>query len=261
MKRNRLLAIPLLIIGALCFTSCDLFSTTKDNDYQKKNDNANVVEITSSYTDVKNKVYYSCFGVRTRTSVDNNYKIGSCVCIKQDDDYSYLITNRHVVEDSDESKVSSSVSIYFGDGYYKDGSVLFSTTYNQRASNEADDLALIRIETPKSYTINACELNDKVVTKGVSVVSVGCPISLTNYNTITAGVISKMFSSQNIIMHTSTINPGNSGGGLFTLEGKLLGINVSRTEMTKSGSLVEDAYYAIDLDHVRSFLSKNNFSL
>ena len=62
-------------------------------------------------------------------------------------------------------------------------------------------------------------------------------------------------------MHTATINPGNSGGGLFTLEGKLLGINVSRTEMTKSGSFVEDAYYAIDLDHVRSFLSKNNFSL
>lgn len=258
MKKKLFLSL-ISLFGIAALSSCSLLGSTKDNDYNKANPDAEVVEITSSISDVKEAVYYSCFGVYNKVS-DTSASIGSCVCIKKDSTYSYLITNRHVVEGSNDSDVSNNISVYFGDGYLRSADVLKTTTYAQRKSDEASDLALLRIKTPESYKIEAITMSTSVVSKGADVVAVGCPISLTNFNTITSGVASKVLTT-NLIMHTATINPGNSGGGLFNMKGELIGLNVSRTETSASGAMVEDMYYAINVSYIKEVLSGWSFEL
>lgn len=256
--KKRLFISALLATSMLSLSSCSLLKNASDNDYKRTNENAEVVELTSSYTEVKDKVIESCFGVRNKVS-NTSVSVGSCVCVKQDETYSYLLTNRHVVEASNKEAISNSISVYFGDGYLKSGKVMFATTYSQREKNESDDLAVIRIETPKTYTIKPIKISESEISKGDDVISIGCPVNLTNYNTLTAGIISKDISSLGLYMHTATINPGNSGGGLFNMAGELIGLNVSRKENSESGSIIEDMYYAITRDHIKSFFEKNNF--
>lgn len=254
------LSISLIsLFSLLTLSSCNLLSSDKDNDYSKVNPDAEVVEITSSYSDVKEAVYYSCFGVYNKIS-ESSGTIGSCVCIKKDETYSYLLTNRHVVEGESSNNISSNISVYFGDGYLRSADVLKSTSYSARENYEAADLALLRIKTPESYKIEAITMSTSVISKGADVVAVGCPLALKNFNVITAGVASKILTTD-LIMHTATINPGNSGGGLFNMKGELVGLNVSRTEKSSSGSMVEDMYYAITLDYIKNVLSDWSFSL
>ncbi len=263
-------AIPLAL--AVCtLSSCDLLSnatsSTGSEDSSEIDSSLETTEIITTYTEAYSKVMHSCFGVRNILS-SSTYAIGSCVCIKEDDEYSYFITNRHVIEASDTSKESDSISIYFGDGIYYSATLLACTTYAERTADQSDDLALLRISTPSSDSIeiDPVEFSSSVISKGASVISVGCPLSLTNYNTLTEGIVSKVLTSQNLYMHTATINPGNSGGGLFTLDGKLIGINVSgdyklSTEDGYTYNTVDDMYNAITYEHVESFLNENNFDL
>ena len=258
MKKS-ILITSIGLLSAFSLSSCSLFSNSSDNDYENPNSSAEVVEITSSYTDVKNNVYNSCYGVRNMVT-SSSYKVGSCVCIKTTDDYAYFLTNRHVIEAEDETKESDNLSIYFGNGAYKSGTLICTTTYSQRTANEADDLAIIRTSNPSGYTVTPVTFTTSTMSKGASCVSIGCPVNLSNFNTFTTGVISKVLSND-LVMHTATINPGNSGGGLFNLKSELIGLNVSRTEQSSSGTVVQDMYYAISIDHINSFLKSKSFEI
>lgn len=260
-----------LLLSVCMLSSCKILSKSSDQngveDSSEIDDSKETTEIITTYTEAYSKVMHSCFGVRSIIS-QSSYAIGSCVCIKQDDNYSYFITNRHVIEAADTTKESENVSVYFGDGIFYTATILACTTYSERIANQADDLAILRITTPStnSIKINPVEISTSVISKGTAVISVGCPLSLTNYNTLTEGIVSKVLTSQDLYMHTATINPGNSGGGLFTLDGKLVGINVSgdyklATEEGYTYNTVDDMYNAITYEHLESFLSDKDFSL
>ena len=254
-----------LATSVICLASCSIKSTFGGEDSNGLDEDLETTEVISTYTEAYAKVMNSCFGVKNIIS-DTSYAIGSCVCIKKDDNYSYFITNRHVIESADNTKESSKLSIYFGEGTYYKATLLACTTYSQRSQNSADDLALLRIATPNGETIKAVEFSTSLISKGCSVISVGCPLSLSNYNTLTAGIVSKVITSSDLYMHTATINPGNSGGGLFTLDGKLVGLNVSANySLETSGGYtyneVDDQYNAITYSHILSFLDDNNFEL
>ena len=91
-----------------------------------------------------------------------------------------------------------------------------------------------------SKYIDPVDLGDSdELKKGQMVIAVGNPDGYEYYGSVTFGVISGPeryvstdtdgdnttdFSAE-YIQHDVAINPGNSGGGLFTLDGKLVGIN------------------------------------
>ena len=253
MKKKLLLILSLLML-ILSITSC---SISKDVDAESAYDSSiPKTEVVTSYSEIYKSIYPSCYGVRNIISSSTSL-LGSGVIIKTDSEYSYLLTNRHVVEAADNSKISSNVSVYFGDGYYVSGKVIAATTYAQRLSDESMDLAVIRFSTPSGKNISVVTIGNDIITKGQNVLAVGCPIDLQFYNSLTVGVVEKYLPNNHLIQHQAPINHGNSGGGLFNSMGRLIGINVSKSAEDD----VDCIGFAIDIPRVRSFLSDNNIEI
>lgn len=253
MKKKFLFILSFFSIFLLA--SCSITSQDKDTDYDA---NLPITEVQTTYSSTYKEIYDSCIGVRT-TLTSSSYSIGSAVIIKTDSRTTYALTNRHVVESENKTVVSSNVNAYLGDGYYISAEVIAKTEYNERISNEASDLAIISFKTPSGYNLKAATIENDAITKGQTVLAVGCPTSLTYYNTLTVGVVEKYLSDSNLIQHQASINPGNSGGGLFNSAGRLIGINVSK--LSPDNEVVDNIGFAIDIKKVRSFLSENNFEL
>lgn len=175
--------------------------------------------------------------------VEVNYSIGSGVIYKREEikngsgqvvNYRYyVITNRHVVTlDSSHTEYSGiNLYIYLGD-------IDVEVKANLLGYDEKVDIALLTFEYSKY--IDPVDVGDSNnLKKGQMVIAVGNPDGYEYYGSVTFGVVSGPeryvstdtdgddttdFSAE-YIQHDVAINPGNSGGGLFTLDGKLVGIN------------------------------------
>lgn len=253
-KKGLLLSLGLLFIFIL--SSCSILSENEDTDYGL-DESTQTTQIVSSLEEAYLKVSSGCVGIKNEVKADT-IRIGSGVVLKTTASETYILTNRHVVEAEDLSKINSKVYAYFGNGYYVSASVIAATSYADRISNQALDLALLKISTPPSQNIKPVTIGDDIVRKGQTVFSVGCPITLEFFNTLTSGVVEKVLTSQNLVQHQATINPGNSGGGLFNMAGRLIGLNVSKININGT-ELIEDMGFAIDIAQIRSFLSTQNF--
>lgn len=136
----------------------------------------------------------------------------------------YIVTNRHVIADADEIRVT------FNDGTVLLAEVLGSDVYS--------DLAVLRVEPPEGYELVAVELGDSdEVLVGQRVIAIGNPFGLTG--TMTVGIVSAvgrtlpssaftpagLFSNPLIIQTDAAINPGNSGGPLLDLRGRVIGVS------------------------------------
>ncbi len=269
---KKLLIIPILLT-TISLTSCSLIESDSNGseDAADINSELSTTEVISSYREAYDKVKHSTASVRNMLT-SSSMSIGSCVCIKTNSDYSYYLTNRHVIEASNENEESNNLSIYLGEYGYYSATLMFCNTHSEREKNTCDDLALLRIATPSKsgLTIEAATISNKVIGKGTNVISVGSPVSLEYYNTVTSGIVSKVLTSKKLYQHTASINPGNSGGGLFTLDGELVGLNVAglvveKTETDSTGTYtyneVADMDYAITADNIKSFLNDNSFSI
>ncbi len=142
---------------------------------------------------------------------------GSGVIISED---GYILTNNHVVENSNELEVS----------------LYDKRTYKAKVigTDPSTDLALIKVEEkglPKTVFANSD--NVKV---GQWVLAVGNPFNLES--TVTAGIVSAKGRSigildrdrtpiESFIQTDAAVNPGNSGGALVNLNGELIGINTA----------------------------------
>ncbi len=125
-----------------------------------------------------------------------------------------ILTNNHVVEQTDEIKVTLSDKSEF------------SAKIIGRDSKT--DLALIRIEADKP--LKPLPLGDsEKLEVGDWVVAIGNPFGLGH--TVTAGIVSAKYrqigagSYDNFIQTDASINPGNSGGPLLNTAGQVIGIN------------------------------------
>ncbi|PIE44885.1 MAG: serine peptidase [Gammaproteobacteria bacterium] len=129
------------------------------------------------------------------------------------DEDGYILTNAHVVKDSDEITVS--------------------TTENQEypakliGIDERTDVALLKI---KKKTIHPVKIGDSdEVEVGNWVLAIGSPFGF-DY-TATSGIVSAVSRSLPdgtyvpFIQTDAAVNPGNSGGPLFNLDGEVIGIN------------------------------------
>jgi S1-C subfamily serine protease len=128
-----------------------------------------------------------------------------------------ILTNHHVVEDSD------SIQVRLQDGRRYPAQIV--------GSDPPTDLAVIRIEADNLASLqlgdsDALEVGDPVMT-------VGNPFGL--QGTVSKGIVSAVnrytpagiISYEGFIQTDAVINPGNSGGPLVNMRGEIVGINTA----------------------------------
>lgn len=162
----------------------------------------------------RNPLYEWFYGEPDRRRAEPLLGFGSGVIISSD---GYIVTNHHVIEDSDQIEV----------------------TLNDKRSfkvklvglDPSTDIALLKVDEKNLPYIrfgNSGELR-----LGEWVLAVGNPFNLTS--TVTAGIVSAKgrnlgilsdrYKVESFIQTDAALNRGNSGGALVNLKGELVGIN------------------------------------
>ncbi len=154
----------------------------------------------------------------------------------------FILTNNHLVDQSDEIKVKTA-----DDKEY---------TAEIIGRDPMTDLALIRIKTDVPLTPLLLGDSDRLEV-GDWVVAIGNPFGLGN--TVTAGIVSAKYrrigagAYDNFIQTDTPINPGNSGGPLLNTAGEVVGINTAI--FSQSGGSVGIGF-AIPINMVKDLLSQ-----
>ena len=159
----------------------------------------------------------------------------------------YILTNYHVIEDSD----SITVSMYDG------------TTYDATliGYDESNDIAVLKVEAEEELTPVVLGDSDSL-NVGDSVVAIGNPLGELTFS-LTAGLVSAMdrevtLSSSvtmDLIQTDCAINSGNSGGALFNLYGEVIGItNAKYSSSSSSEASIDNIGFAIPINSVRSIV-------
>jgi serine protease Do len=139
--------------------------------------------------------------------------LGSGVIVSPD---GYIITNNHVVEKSDDIKVT------LVDRRTFKGTIV--------GADPKTDIAILKIDAGSLMTLKWGD-SDKLQV-GEFVLAIGSPYGLSN--TVTMGIISAVGRAnvgiadyEDFIQTDAAINPGNSGGPLVNIQGELIGINTA----------------------------------
>jgi serine protease Do len=144
--------------------------------------------------------------------VPRQHGVGSGVIVTKD---GYILTNNHVVDDTDE------VKIVLQDGREFIGKVI--------GKDPKTDIAVLKIDAKELPAIEMAD-SDKIEV-GDIVLAVGNPFGIGQ--TVTMGMISATgratlgLDYEDFIQTDAAINPGNSGGALVDTEGRLIGINTA----------------------------------
>lgn len=140
----------------------------------------------------------------------------------------YVVTNAHVVIEDGYNIVP-----YIFDGFEDIEIKATLLGYDEKL-----DIAVLTYE--HTTLLQPVEFgNSDEIEKGSFVLAVGNPRGPEYYSSVTSGIISGGLRHMNFdtdedgvndftstfVQHDASINPGNSGGGLFTIDGKLIGIN------------------------------------
>lgn len=146
---------------------------------------------------------------------------GTGFVIASDGDEQLILTNRHVVADSQGCVVSSRL------GIVKRAQVVGFP------EDEDVDLALLSVKTRWLEAIWPIgRFRDAHV--GEAVVAIGHPLGL-DY-TVTSGIVSAKRSGMEL-QTSAPISPGNSGGPLINRQGRVLGVNTRTVDPTAGQSL------------------------
>ena len=127
-----------------------------------------------------------------------------------------VMTNYHVIKDSDEVHVS----------------LLDGRSYQAKVMGSDPDLDIAILEIEAKQLTQVAINESRILEVGDYVVAIGNPFGLGQ--TVTTGIVSAMGRSglgiegyENFIQTDASINPGNSGGALVNLNGELVGINTA----------------------------------
>lgn len=138
----------------------------------------------------------------------------------------YIMTNRHVVEDS-----QAEYTVVMNNGDKIKADVI--------ARDTLMDLAVLKIDTDKKLSAVKLGNSDKIKV-GQTVIAIGNSLGEFR-NTVSKGIISglkrdikagsgltgQIETLDEVIQTDAAINPGNSGGPLFDLDGNVIGMNVA----------------------------------
>ena len=240
MKKLKYIIIIFSFI-TIFLTGCSVNTITKISDEVEYTKIEN--DITQTYDDVKG----GCVAIVSRTA--EAVASGSGVVFKYDKttDTYYVVTNNHVIEEA------LSTYIYFNENRYNLATII--------GGDSTNDIAVLKFQLDpfnesirneiKVHDIFNYEDNDMLAI-GQTVLAIGCPLSLSNFNQLSTGVVSKISKTQLTV--DCALNPGNSGGGLFNLAGRLIGIVNQKTSYVPHGTSTipaEGLNYAIPLSVVK----------
>ncbi len=211
-----------------------------------------IVEIETGTVMTAAEVYAANAGstVGITTSITTNYwgyqttsaASGSGFIVTDD---GYIVTNYHVIEDSD----SITVSLYNGDTY--EAALI--------GYDENNDLAVLKIEGSGFAPVILGDSDNLNV--GDSVVAIGNPLGELTFS-LTSGSISakdrEVTMSSNLTMNLlqtdCAINSGNSGGALFNLYGEVIGITNAKYSSSGSEASIDNIGFAIPINDVRGIV-------
>ena len=154
----------------------------------------------------------------------------------------YILTNYHVIEDSD----SISVSLYNGTAY--DAQLI--------GYDESNDIAVLKVEADNLIPVVIG--NSDILNVGDSVVAIGNPLGELTFS-LTAGTVSakdrkvtlSAAVTMDLIQTDCAINSGNSGGALFNLYGEVVGItNAKYSGSSASQASIDNIGFAIPINNV-----------
>ena len=158
----------------------------------------------------------------------------------------YIITNYHVVQDSD------SISVSFYDGGSAEAVLI--------GYDESNDIAVLKVEAENLKPVVLGDSDNLNV--GDTVLAIGNPLGELTFS-LTAGTVSALdrevtFSggiTMNLIQTDCAINSGNSGGALFNLYGEVVGItNAKYSGSSSSGASIDNIGFAIPMNQVRELV-------
>lgn len=174
---------------------------------------------------------------------------GSGIIVGQNDDELLIVTNNHVVEDS------NALSVTFIDDEAVSAAI--------KGTDSESDLAVIAVplsEVSESTLsqISIAKLGDSDELKvGQGVIAIGNALGYGQ--SVTVGYISAMNrevktdnnESRTLLQTDAAINPGNSGGALLNMKGEVIGINAAKYSSTE----VEGMGYAIPISKAQDIIN------
>ncbi len=171
---------------------------------------------------------------------------GSGVIMTED---GYIITNNHVVEDSDQ------VTVQLVDGTQMDAKIV--------GMDAKTDLAVLKVE-PSEKLVAAEFGNSDILQPGERAYAIGSPGGVELANTITGGYISAINRDitiddrvMTLIQTDASINPGNSGGALINKYGQVVGITSAKLSGAGFGSVsYEGLGFAIPMSTAKTVVDE-----
>lgn len=212
-----------------------------------KTNGTKIYEKTSLATSVE-KVYDAVVMVKAYQN-NTQSSTGTGFVYKIDSNYGYILTNQHVVSESDK------VTVTMTDDQEVDGVVL--------GGDEYLDLAVIRID--KSNVTQVATIgSSESMSLGDVVFTVGSPLGETYRGSVTSGILSgkdrmvsvSVSNSSNsdwvmrVLQIDASINPGNSGGPLLNVNGEVIGI----CSMKLVDDDIEGMGFAIPIEYAMSHI-------
>ena len=176
---------------------------------------------------------------------------GSGVIYKNENGYAYIVTNYHVIANSQE------LEVLLADGTRVKAELV--------GGDQWTDLAVIRIANTNVTTVAEFANSDDIQV-GETAIAIGSPLGSEFATSVTQGIVSATNRAVatdvdsdgqedwivTAIQTDAAINPGNSGGALINSAGQLIGIN----SMKISDSSVEGMGFAIPSNEVVSIIQQ-----
>jgi Do/DeqQ family serine protease len=147
--------------------------------------------------------------------------LGSGIIVRQDGDTYFVLTNNHVVADTNGSPVDE-IRVAVGDSKEYDAELV--------GREPRRDLAMVKFTAKESHPV--AELGDSdEVDVGDWAIAVGNPLGFES--SVTLGIVSAVGRTggpgnniNDFIQTDASINQGNSGGALVNIRGEVIGINM-----------------------------------
>ena len=175
---------------------------------------------------------------------------GSGIIVGRTDSELLIVTNNHVIEDTD------SLEVEFTDGTKAEALVKGGDSDNDVAVVAAK---LSDLSEDTLSKISVADIGDSEDLKvGQGVVAIGNALGYGQ--SVTVGYISaldreietKEGVTRNLLQTDAAINPGNSGGALLNMQGEVIGINSAKY----SDTAVEGMGYAIPISKVKDLIEE-----
>lgn len=179
---------------------------------------------------------------------------GSGVIYKKNNNTAYIVTNNHVVSDS------NAIQVLLSDGT--------KLTAKLVGTDEQTDLAVLKVSANKIKEV-ADFADSSKAEAGQSVLAIGSPLGSDYATSVTEGIVSatkrqvdatdesgNSLGKATVLQTDAAINPGNSGGPLVNLAGQVVGINSMKLASSEDGTSVEGMGFAIPSNTVVNIINE-----